>query len=417
MDCKILSYAIYELTGEIDLLLRLWIPPSVTQLSFENALKRALSDVHLTHSDNFTVNEIIAHWIWNDNGPGDMRQPSERHLKEGLSDSEIQRVNDGRITYEEFKWFAERNFLTPYNPSPGIKFAIRIPHFEGMTVLARNHLRIALMEIMRRSRHLKELSLYRGAGFGQFLLIGKVEPSHFENVNSELIHQINELGLGPIFGVRTITHIIVSSPGDSQTLQDRIPLKRELQHGDGEITIDWLFEREEDEALEFKGSAFSNLDRWLEDGGEPTDDKRVTEEGALRAIIGLLNAKGGRVVIGVLEAKRYKKYVPEALRGLPRRGEYIVCGVNVDYRGKSWDEFALRLQNIIFSSIIPTPKVWVSVKKEVVDGRDVCVVTVRECRSDWFYLKTDPNFYVRFGNSTDAMIGPNADEYKREKGR
>lgn len=40
MDCKILSYAIYELTGEIDLLLRLWIPPSVTQLSFENALKR-----------------------------------------------------------------------------------------------------------------------------------------------------------------------------------------------------------------------------------------------------------------------------------------------------------------------------------------------------------------------------------------
>jgi predicted HTH transcriptional regulator len=147
-------------------------------------------------------------------------------------------------------------------------------------------------------------------------------------------------------------------------------------------------------------------------------NEKVLNEGVLKAVVGELNGKGGKVIVGVLEAERFR--APEAqprLKALPRAGDYAVCGVNEEYGKEGWDHYQRRLQDAINTKTVPSPQIWVSIKRDEYQGRDVCVISVRPPIADWFYLKADGSFFVRHGNETRSLSGPEADNYRRNNAR
>ena len=201
-------------------------------------------------------------------------------------------------------------------------------------------------------------------------------------------------------------------------MRDYLPVTAELAD---EQPVESYFDCEESADLEFKASAFANINPWALGGQKLEQSEEVTNDGVLKSIVGFLNASGGKVVVGVMEAKKFQK--PEAaekLKDFPQHGQYIVCGVNLDFFGKDVDWFLLRLQDLVRSRISPPPIAWVDLKIHQFQGRDVCVVSVRPVVSgDWFYLQKEKSniFYVRQQNRTLPLSGPEADEYKRSNPR
>jgi hypothetical protein len=127
LDSSVSSYAIYEMTGQHDLLVRLWLPPSVTQGDFQTALFSKLKDVDVQTLDHFAVSTIVNHWVWDGNGLESLRVPPQEILKNPLNDADIRRINEGQISVEEFLWFSSKNLIAPFKPSAGIKFVVIIP--------------------------------------------------------------------------------------------------------------------------------------------------------------------------------------------------------------------------------------------------------------------------------------------------
>ena len=250
-------------------------------------------------------------------------------------------------------------------------------------------------------------------------MMGTIASQNFQRID-EIISQVNDVGVQEFFQVRTYTHIVVNAAGRELPLQDRLPLSAELAE---EEVIESYLTQDESEKLEFKGSAFVDIKPWALGGQKLTASEKCTNEGVLKAVVGLLNSKGGKVVVGVLEARQFERAegeVAELLKGFPHYGRYIVPGVNLDYGTHDADWFQLRLQDIIKTRIQPTPSSWVSVRLHGFQGRDVCIISVSKVMSeDWFYLqyKESSVFYVRRGNSTEPLSGPQADEYKRSDPR
>src|SRR6478735_8802800 len=60
------AYAGYELTGEFDVMLRLWLRPSAVG-KFDELLKEKL---RLDTSRNYSVIETVRHWVWEEGGNG-----------------------------------------------------------------------------------------------------------------------------------------------------------------------------------------------------------------------------------------------------------------------------------------------------------------------------------------------------------
>src|SRR5690606_36356257 len=118
------------------------------------------------------------------------------------------------------------------------------------------------------------------------------------------------------------------------------------------IELHRLLAMDEGQEREFKGSAFVDIKAWAF-GGRPAEySEKLTEAGVLKAIVGMLNAHGGHVIIGVLEKSKFEESSKssEFFTSLPVSGAFLVCGVEIDYmarQGSGWDEFALKLRAVI----------------------------------------------------------------------
>jgi len=67
----------------------------------------------------------------------------------------------------------------------------------------------------------------------------------------------------------------------------------------------------------------------------------------------LLNTKGGNLIIGVIEAKRYKKLLETKLAEYPRYKDKVIFGLENEYRKNEWDGFYQRLISLIETRIGP----------------------------------------------------------------
>ena len=300
---KIKSYALYEMTGQHDLLVRLWLPPGPTADDINEALAADLSKVHIRHIDHFSVDNIVSHWVWNHDGVK-MRSPSEGSYNR-LSDSEIERINKREISQEEFQTYSSKDLIAPVRANRGIKFVVLVTPGDDVSAFARGHLKTALFDILKSAKFISEVSFYCGTGFAEFLMFAKVRFNDYDKINTELLKPINALGIGNVFGVRTYTHFILSTPTFNKCFHDCLPLKEAVLKANEERPLEEYLQRPEEETLEFKGSAFTDLKTWLHTGTQTVFSERILIEGVLRAIVGQLNGKGGKVIVGVLEGNRF----------------------------------------------------------------------------------------------------------------
>ena len=413
-DHRVLSYSIYESTGESDLFVRLWLPTTTSQRDFEKSLVDNLKELKLC--DPFVVSDIIDHWVWMNSSFKDMRVPSEQVLNRPLQNSEIEKINNYSISLEGFNKYAEMNLIAPWSPKKGIRLIIIIPRSpNSLPVDAHQQLTVELRNIIYEEEILSDISIYAGEGFAQFLIIATIDSKDFLRIN-EVIKAINSIGLQSFFEVRTYTHVIVSSAGRGLPLEDKIPESTVIE----ETKIEAYLSGKETQTIEIKGSAFTDMKKLIIGDGKIKRSEVVTNDGVLKSIVGFLNAEGGKVIIGALESKDFptskNDKVSKRTKNFPKYGEYIICGINVDYGDQDSDLFLRQLQSVIRKKIRPLSTKWLDLNVEEFQGRELCVVNVHNVLSnDWYYLVVEKihKFYVREGNSTVILNGVEADEYRR----
>lgn len=416
---RVLAYAIYELYGTHDILLRAWLPTSqgVFESEFHDVFQ---SDPNIV-IEGFSINEIVTHWPWA-REDGSMRKLEPSVLAERLPNREIERINAG-LNLAELARYQERGILAPAWHSQGIKFGVVVgPSRAAIPLAAERRMTAGLLETLMAADPsvFGEKSLYRGIGFGSYLILARVEARAFHRIETEITEPINSLIAPETFGSRTTTFVMSTEDlldfADQMRVSTEAPVKRTAQ--------EWL-EDDEGHHLEVKGSAFVDLNRWLKAPDRPAQavESDVPVESLLKAICGFLNAEGGTVLLGALEARRYEG--DERLADAPRVGAFVVVGLRDD-GGLDFDRYALRLRDIIATRIRPDANDFIDLHRDGVGKRPICVVTVRAphrsmaaARWFWHFPKggAGPHFWVREGNRTIEKVGPEIDEYKSEKTR
>jgi len=134
-----------------------------------------------------------------------------------------------------------------------------------------------------------------------------------------------------------------------------------------------------------------------------SDEGREVERhgGAIvKTVAGFMNsATGGTLLIGVAD-------------------DETISGINLEYeridKGKAnWDGYHLHLRNMLRARLgIENPFEFYTISKQVVDGRDICRITVTPAASPVY---VDKHLYVRSGNQTLEMLGPDLVAYVRKR--
>ncbi len=121
------------------------------------------------------------------------------------------------------------------------------------------------------------------------------------------------------------------------------------------------------------------------------------EKAVMKGIVGFLNADGGTLIVGVND-------------------DGVVTGLDNDYKTlpkKNRDGFENHLNMLVKTMIGLSFSKYVSVRFESVDGKDICMITVREGHKPAYLVNLDKkeDFYVRVGNSTQPFSMSETSEY------
>jgi hypothetical protein len=167
----------------------------------------------------------------------------------------------------------------------------------------------------------------------------------------------------------------------------------------------------ENENVEFKASARLNVRKFLHTGAKE-NSADLAKEGFLKAVVGFLNAGGGEVILGVMESREADGVEEAVLEGFPVLEQHYVVGAQLEYDGSGADGYERMLRALVLEHIGTQVIAGGLVKMRRLDSyesKDVWVITVdRAGRRQ--YLDGE-HFYVRLGNETQVLSGPDADEY------
>ncbi len=161
------------------------------------------------------------------------------------------------------------------------------------------------------------------------------------------------------------------------------------------LTVDpkVLIEEGEGLYLEFKETLRNDMRK-----GEVS---RELERVVMKTIVGFLNSNGGTLIIGVSD-------------------DGIIKGLEGDYKTlpkKNRDGFENHMSMLIKIMIGLSYAKYINIKFENIDGKDICMVTVRESHRPVYLKDGDKKeeFYVRVGNSTQPFSMSEASEYIKTK--
>jgi hypothetical protein len=417
-ELGVTAYTVYELTGNFDLLVRVWLPRECTRAMLRERF-RTLSEIG--EVDYFEVDDTLRQWIWDD-GVGGLRKPDPAVLRDGPGASDFYAVNRALATKTPLQEaqreaYIKANVLAETPTNPGVKFAVAV-RAQNLGDRQRDAIRKTLLQIMNDAETIHERSLYEGEGFGQFLLIGRVAFEHFHAISAELTERINNDALLEGFGARTYTFPVATPHfvefSDHLPINGTEPARESLRS---------YLEAGESESLEVKGSAFVDLKRYfIGDGARETPDE-IADEGVLRSIVALLNGRGGVLIVGAVEKAHFAsvRHHADLFRTIEEIGDFLVVGLAPDYGDRgNWDAWERRLRDVANTRIQPPAGSWYTAHRDTSLGRDIAVIVVAPPQDQSpYYLQMagDYAFFTREGNLTRRLHGPEIHAYLDQRRR
>ena len=430
-DLEIRSYAIYELTGQYDMLVRAWVPLTA---SYEARMEQVAKPGSVS---SVRVSEIVHHWVWQqtERSPiGEMRSPHEdlnarppviREL-EILNTIQRRMAAEGPqvvLSQNEMKLlnaYKSRKLITEPPYEDGIKFIVQVKVDERkQTVDQRDTMMDEIAEALDDARDvIWDRSMYFCRGHIQFIVLGRVrlastldptmaQSGPFHEITPRLLQKFSRIASAG--GTKTYTYFF-PLPG-FLAFKDELPVPEAPAHP--RPVFDRLFATEESHEFEAKATAFSEVDQWLKGRGEIVTSKDPTNNSALMsllsAVASLLNTGDGTVLLGALESRVYGNH--ERAKQLPKVGKYLCLGLESD--AAHYDEFARALWDVLDDKITPSPLRWLKLWSHDVDNKTVAAITIRE-PDEWFWVKygRQTKFIVRRGASTRELHGPDITEYQ-----
>jgi hypothetical protein len=180
-----------------------------------------------------------------------------------------------------------------------------------------------------------------------------------------------------------------------------------------QIVMRQLQQGEENEKVEFKGSARIDLGRLFLGDGELVQNDKVLVEGFLSAAAGFFNSEGGCVVIGVLEKSKFGHVATKHPDWIEQKN-IILIGIDhesVHYKD-GWDGYQRMLSQHVENHLGVSAATDFTFRKENYNGKDLCIVRITPGHL-WCYLDGD-KFLVRINNQTKTLYGREMDDYKRK---
>jgi hypothetical protein len=426
---KVRSFALYELMGEFDVMLRVWMPPDISGV-FRADLQGRLQRFSLTSDRHYAVEEILRHWPFAPGGKGAIvplgpgaASPSPAEIEK----ANALMVEEGTLDDPFLASLASSVVIGPKSHDrdqvEGVKIVTLIKPVSPLSNAQKRGLAKQLALTLDQQPAVVQRSLYQVEGQdAAFILTCLAPKDSFFAFRDELVR-----GLAPLLetaGARTNSY--ASSSAGLLMFQDVItaPGVRRMRKIEAR-TAEELLSQEESTTLEVKGSALAPLDPWLFGDEQLVESPVHFHRGVLRAIVGLLNTDGGTVLIGALERQRYKSRLSEAqMKSLDFKeiGAYLCLGlVDPTFTGKGWDAYERRLAEMTASNVTADPSALISLRKEEIDGAVFCLIDVQPGGElGWHYLQPQrgdggPQFLVRQGARTVALGGLDADRYKETR--
>jgi Putative DNA-binding domain len=425
------SYAIWELIGDHDVVIQAWLPRGITT----SRVQDQLADVSTLTFDSLSmsVEQTIYHWMWDK--PIDL-DAHEAHI---TSDDYVN-LNDRalRVPARRISQYQKYGYVHKAPTASDMKFFLRVtnPHraisSDGKRQLVDLARKVVLDPIVRGG------VVYQVSGdAGCYLITGRIQPKRYEDIASMMRDTLGSTGLLDSVKSRTTTHISAfAMPLDRR--EQLLPTREEdaISVPDEPSVTSWLHRVESDD-LEFKASAFTDIrskvsPRQTAAGHlhaqetERANARSAAEQvsSVAKAVIGMLNADGGTIVIGVAETDKFDAdSFSSVYRSVRRVGSRAVIGVDDELGKDGWDGYqrrlATRLRNLVTGEIggrvryFPVP----------FDSKTLCVIRVQRS-SSWHWLKVkDSNgqqefrFFGREGGETRYLHAPQAEEFKESHPR
>ncbi len=415
-DLGVRSYALWELLGDHDMMIQAWLPAGIDPGEFQSKLAE-----HVTVEAETTpmvVESFIDHWMWHEI---DLDQVEATVISEDYSN-----LNEGYVPRARLNNYRNAGYIHATPSYSRLKFFVRITNPHRSTT---RNIEAQIRENIQKVFNKKEPVFSNGVvmkvnGGASYLITGRLSSNHFTAIAQQLQTAFAESGVLESLRCRTITHLsALYTPLDRMEQLLPLPMEDATQKPSDEDLRAWLRESESDD-LEFKSSSFTDIDHRVGRKEKPRNQSEQAHEVA-KAVVGLLNATGGTVVIGVAELEKYP--ADELLRiypGSTQVGDRMVIGVDSEFaRGGGWDAYQRRLASTLRKTIDGEIDGWVKYHELRIGGKTVCVIRVRRPPT-WYYVNTkDKNgvvmneFFGRMGGETRPLRGQKMDKFKEANPR
>lgn len=408
---KIAAWSVYEMFGIFDFLLEAWLPLNAHGHGFSRELEQAFEE-RLVRCDPFAVDEVVTHWAWRDEGEV-MRQPKPALLADPPAPRRLERlgVSDDRQLTE----MVDSGAAARVAAEPGIGILVSISGLWGyplLSVAERDLVKDLILSVVTKGAGiLFQVVLLRGSGFGDYVLQGKIKPEAFYELKSKLVQPLDRALRSR--GLRAHSFVLAGAA----------PLIREegltwKVAPDARPAVEELLRGGESGALEVRSSAFVDLLPDDRIGSKWADSE--AGKGLLKTVTGMLNSKGGTILLGacpVARAEGDPRFSEKRLKGSTVVGDYLVIGIDDEIVSGS-DSYLRKVANVCRKLIEPDPLVHLEFSLERLEGKTLLLVSVPSIPDEWFYFVADrenPQFWVR--NSvglSERYSGRDADIFKNQ---
>jgi hypothetical protein len=369
------SYALWELIGGDDLMVQAWLPRGTRESRLREAIDESITSPVSADLFPMTVDEVICHWMTPD-------QPLDVSVAQQSIDPDhfVDLNGPVRVPPTALKRYVDRGYVFPVTPRKRLKFFLRIsPPRKSQRSDAVKLLADRIRQAIDKCEAVTGASLMRVQGDGvAYLVTGRLAHSEYEMLAEDLHPTMSELGSFEVIGSRTNTHLsaLYAPIARREQLLPYADDAARLELSEDAITT--LLAQGENDRLECKASAFTDMRHKV---GQ-TDQRRSVGKQFLdigKAVVGMLNAGGGRVILGAVEAARFsaQELTRAGIVEPVRVGEYLLAGIEHEYDAGDWDAFLRKVTAKLRSSIEPRPTNLYSVDRAWVGVHQIVVIDVR----------------------------------------